>query len=380
MLFRSKIWLSENCRQEDANGTCLVTSCLCGRGRMKRAFTLIELLVAVGILAMVLSFAGAIFRVSIDAHRTAMANSEIMQKFRAITEQLNSDFQGLRKDGEIFCAWVAKPTSQAGVFERFDTIMFFADGDFQSYHANPVVRGNVARICYSMAARGSVQSSSQDREKRILARTQHILTADEDLPNLFDPNAFSESDWFTWNNRYEYDKLSLAQWMDMPFVYKMDVLTVISGVRVGFAGGGSSGLSMAVRGVSVDPADPNSIHMLLCQGVGEFIVQGWWDQEQRWVPEVDPNDDGDTSDSDFYDLGPPTGPDYERQTPAVYYPRGFVGINDDDITTRSSEITEENFNNIPGLGRVLKFTFTLYDSKGIIEGGRTFTHMVYLDK
>jgi hypothetical protein len=34
---------------------------------------------------------------------------------------------------------------------------------------------------------------------------------------------------------------------------------------------------------------------------------------------------------------------------------------------------------IPGLGRALKFTFTLYDSKGILQNGRTFTHIVFLD-
>jgi hypothetical protein len=28
--------------------------------------------------------------------------------------------------------------------------------------------------------------------------------------------------------------------------------------------------------------------------------------------------------------------------------------------------------------KALKFTFTLYDSKGIIEDGRVFTHIVYL--
>ena len=29
--------------------------------------------------------------------------------------------------------------------------------------------------------------------------------------------------------------------------------------------------------------------------------------------------------------------------------------------------------------KALKFTFTLYDSKAVIKGGRTFTHIVYLD-
>jgi hypothetical protein len=227
-----------------------------------------------------------------------------------------------------------------------------------------------------MAKRDGVVPVSQKPEERILARTQHILTADPNLPNLLDPNAFTDSDWFTWNNRYEYDKMSLAEWLDMPSVHKMDALTAISGIRVRIGGSGSD-LDKTARGASVDPADPNSIHMLLCQGVGQFVIQGWWDQEQRWVPEVDPNDDGDTSDSDFYDLDPPGGEDDEQTNPGVLYPNGGVAIN--NITFTGGQ-NEKNFNNIPGLGRALKFTFTLYDSKGIIEGGRTFTHMVYLDK
>jgi len=59
-------------------------------------------MVAMGILVIILSFAGIIFRVSINSHRTAAANAEIMQKLRAITSQLNADFKGLNKDGEIF--------------------------------------------------------------------------------------------------------------------------------------------------------------------------------------------------------------------------------------------------------------------------------------
>ena len=104
------------------------------------AFTIIELMVAVGILVVVLSFASVIFKVSINSQRTAMANAEIMQKLRAITDQLNADFRGLDKDGEIFVVWKAEPILDPNYedndldgYERFDCIMFFANGDFQSY-------------------------------------------------------------------------------------------------------------------------------------------------------------------------------------------------------------------------------------------------------
>ena len=65
--------------------------------RFLTGFTLIEILVAIGILAIVMSFSSVIFKVGIGAHRTAIANAEIMQKLRAITDQLNADFKGLLK-------------------------------------------------------------------------------------------------------------------------------------------------------------------------------------------------------------------------------------------------------------------------------------------
>ncbi len=74
---------------------------------MRKAFTLLEMVVALGILALILSFAGVIFRVSIESQRLALANAEIMQKYRTITTQLDEDFRGLCRDGEIFAIWSA---------------------------------------------------------------------------------------------------------------------------------------------------------------------------------------------------------------------------------------------------------------------------------
>jgi len=152
--------------------------------RTNKAFTLIELVVAVAILAMVLSFAGVVFKVSIGAYRTAIANAEIMRKLRAITDQLNTDFKGVRKDCPI------------GVYGN--RVVFFANGDFQSIGqheykkangdiALKTVAGNIACIFY-----GQTQNPGGPRE-RILARRQTILTADS---TLLDPNALGE--YFDW--------------------------------------------------------------------------------------------------------------------------------------------------------------------------------------
>jgi len=343
--------------------------------RTNRAFTLIELLVAIGILAVVMSFASVIFRVSIGAYRTAIANTEIMQKLRAITNQLNTDFKGLRKNGEIFVVWVASPVSAADYkdndldgYERFDRIMFFADGDFQSYKVNPMVRGNVARICYMLAKRGNFKAQGQDRTKRVLARSLHILTADPQLADFPDPNRLSDVQWYEWNNWYEYDKISLEGWKKIAWENKIDMLSAMSDIQVG-----TSSVSEAIRGVTVEPADANSIHMLLCQGVSEFKIQGWYDAQQRWIPEVDPDGNGDLADTHFFLTDP-------NRVPGVLYPNPPYGVVIMNNINYRGQINEAHFNTIPGLGRALKFTFTLYDSKGIIKKGMTFTHIVYLDK
>lgn len=343
---------------------------------IKTAFTLIELMVAMGILVVILSFAGVIFKVSINSHRTAIANAEIMQKLRAITGQLDADFRGLNKDGEIFVVWKAAQLQNADYkdndldgYERFDRIMFFADGDFQSYGINPMVRGNTARICYMLARDGSHRPEVQDRAKRVLARTQHILTSDTSLTDFLKPASFSNAQWLEWNNRYEYDRTSLEAWKMIPVENKQDMLSVIADVKVL-----QSTISEDIRGAIVEPSDANSIHMLLCQGVGEFKIQGWSDTQKRWFPEVDPDGDGNLTDTPFY-LNEP------NNVPGVWYPyppNGRVIIN--NVNYPREQIDRIHFNNIPGLGRALKFTFTLFDSRGIIKDGMTFTHIVYLDE
>ncbi|UCG57854.1 MAG: prepilin-type N-terminal cleavage/methylation domain-containing protein [Phycisphaerales bacterium] len=360
--------------------------------RTREAFTLVELVVAVGVLAVILSVAGMIFRVTTNAHRLAIANAEIMQKLRAITDQLNADFKGLRKDGEIFVTWSGSPRrgvrpGAAGVYERFDQIMFFTDGDFQSYRTYPMVRGNVARVSYMLAKKGSVKAQNQAREKRNLARTQHILVSDPTLPDFFDPNTFDGSDaqWYDWRNRLEYDRISLEGWKNISTSgdpNKWDMLSVITGVGINPS---TIPADWLCRGATVDTADPNSIHMLLCEGVGEFTIQGWSDVEWRWVPQIDPDGDGDLADDSDFPLNSDGTALHPQDIPGVLYPAPYGAVELAGIFARGELrefppqwLDEAHFDLIPGLGRALKFTFTLYDSKGVITDGRTFTHIVYL--
>jgi len=320
---------------------------------MKKAFTLIELVVAVALLAMVLSFASVIFRVSIEAYRTAGANTEIMQKLRAITDQLNADFKGLRTDAPLLI-WFKQDTSDHE--QRYDQIMFFAGGDFQStqlYNAVPdpagnrLVIGNVARIHYGQAQDNDLRDPQElSGEDRLLARRQHILTADADLW------AWPDEDLSDFQNKigglyvneiFEHDRLSLAQWKTIDGgVYDSVIVDTCFEFRP-----------------LIDMSDPNTFHKLMCEGVGSFTIQGaYWDSDDKrfyWFPSNDPDGDGDDDDSSFVGndefgvfFNIPNGDQFGDWYLSSLYPK------------------------------VLKFTFTLYDSKGILENGRRFTHIVYV--
>ncbi|MDD5459623.1 MAG: prepilin-type N-terminal cleavage/methylation domain-containing protein, partial [Phycisphaerae bacterium] len=214
---------------------------------MKKGFTLVEVVVAITLLAMMITFSGIIYSVSIDAYRIAGANAEIMQKFRAITGQLDSDLAGLRKDAPIFMWFQQEPydsTDPNKGYVRYDQMMFFADGDFQavnSYFEYPAgsgvyvpdpngggdyfVIGNTARIYYGQGRlldHGSIlnpwdlknllgkDGKSRDREITI-TRRQHILSSDI---NLYKFPLSSSGFIFNYNGNeyFEHDNLSLSEW------------------------------------------------------------------------------------------------------------------------------------------------------------------------
>jgi len=258
--------------------------------RTNKGFTLIELVTAIAILAIVVSFAGVIFNVSIESYRTAMANAEIMQKLRAITDQLNADFKGLitSPPGKVD---FPPGSDKNGRPVRADCIAFFANGDLQStgqYGAgSKTVVGNVAAIFYGQAEDPNpnndpnIDPFTGNPKEKILTRRQTILTSD---PSLQDPLLEPPG---------EYYKLSLSEWIASP---PIDPNVWIS------------------RPVP----DPDFV-TYMAKGVDNFTIEYWdagvWRREQQKF------------------------------------------------------VTD-----------AFKFTFTLYDSKGIIKGGRTFTHIVYFGK
>jgi len=287
---------------------------------MKKAFTLIELVVAIAILAMMSAFAGVVFTVSIDSHRAGLANAEIMRKLRAVTDQLNSDFAGIRKDAPMaiqFSRSVVDGTT------RRDSIAFFANGDFQSVRQYSTgtglrtVAGNVASIYYG-------QASGPD--PNILARKQKILTSDSsliDTPALGDPCEFLIG--------------SLAEW-------RVDINDVSFGAWV----------------VDAPPVDPHleaDLPLYVMEGVADFMIQ-----LPVWV-------------TDMLD------PDSET---FIWIPDNLDSIWDDVdsfgyfYNVPGGVVPVDWYNESANWPNALKFTFTLYDSRGIIREGRTFTHIVYL--
>lgn len=352
---------------------------------MKKAFTLIELVVAVGLLAMMLVFAGSIFRASIGAQRTAGANADIMQKLRAITDQLNADFKGLRKDAPLLIRFQRDPNTG----ERFDQIMFFADGDFQSTQpyliippstvavpadtGAPVV-SNVARIYYGQALVYSATAASfvypwqqtgineHDRmlntRNRTLARRQHLLTAEPQLFPFPDPAAFQTFFIPTPNNDFEHDAISLSQWRAL-------MLT---------PGNCSQMITTCFDNrPPIKLLNGTGLYMLMAQGVSSFSIQWVYYSpvfnRYLWYPSADPDGDGNFSDSDFTAMaGDAFGVYFNIAAPTLV----------DWFTP--DQATGSYFTGTAGFfPQALKFTFTIYDSKGLFKRGQTFTHIVYLD-
>ena len=330
-----------------------------------RGFTLVELVVAIGIMGLVILFASTVFKTSINSYRIASAQVEIMQKFRAITDQLNNDFRGLRKDAPLFI-WFQKGPNGADDPNRFDQIMFFADGDFQStgQWANKTIVGNLARIYYGQ----SRNTYGLNAQYPILVRRQHISTADTDLNDWPNPNpAFFAASFIPfWNDTYEYDHISLSQWQALT----NDLVN------------GSTDVNQIINACfgsrpTVTLADANTLHLLMAEKVGSFSVQWSYlftnagQTYVYWWPSIDPDGNGDISDSDFSRM--PTRPfgfyfntvDPPTPTNSYWFPySGATGFYYPAIK--------------PAFPRALKFTFTLYDSRGVFKDGQTFTHIVYI--
>ncbi len=302
---------------------------------MKKAFTLIELVVTIALLGMVIFFASIIFRTSIDAHRTSTANAEIMQKLRAITDQLNADFKGFRWPPwfKINFGFGESEIDGQTVNVRSDRVLFFANGDFQStmLHKHGLddktVVGNVAAVFYSLADIPSPPYSSQEKlnpRKKILVRRQTILTADADWSNVVLDEAGEYCN--------EHDLLSFSE---------------LAAEQIAFAFVGdwwnTPDFNDLMSKRQLNPKVEKDLVKYMARGVDDFSIQYvGWDN---------------------------TGRNFEFNE--------WQPINE-ELENNESWWNDNDLGDLDYMPVALKFTFKLYDSKGVIKKGRTFTHIVYL--
>jgi prepilin-type N-terminal cleavage/methylation domain-containing protein len=344
---------------------------------MKRGFTIVELLVAMGLFGALLAASGIIFAAAVDAHRTAEATAEIARKLAAITDQLNADFMGLQKDYPMVIWFEVDPCDPCNPDVRHDQILFFADGDFQSYGYSPPLVGNTARVYYGQAnimdvdyqsdplIRNPVAEGGYD-QVNILARRQHIYSPDLGL-GPFPTDPCDSAGWLAsfdiaqpQNDLYEHDNISLSQWKTITNdpCYNNQIITTCFDNTEGRAG--------------IDLDNAETLHMVMAQGVGHFEIQlSYFTPQNRlqWFPSTDPDGDPCTPDSDF-------GPSWMNKIEFGVYFNMPGGV---DVPPGESDWLDSNMFFLGFFPEALKFTFTLYDSRGVFPEGKTFTHIVYLD-
>lgn len=278
---------------------------------MRKAFTLIEVVVSLGILAVILSFAGTIFKVSVESQRTAMANAEVMQKLRIITEQLDADFKGAAfmpsqapysYDGYVSTRTATRTIAGKAASVNSDALVIFTCGDFRSTDQyrdkttdpSRTIAGNVACVFYGQPDPNSYRRPPQPYEN-VLLRRQTILVIDGPASGS---NALGEYFDKSPQEVLADSTIKVRDWIKRPVV---------------------------------DVNDPKaSLPMLVARGVDDFTIS-YLDASRQLrtgtIPWVRPNDSS------------------------------AAGIN----------------------AKALKFTFTLYDSKGVLKRGRAFTHIVVWD-
>ena len=367
------------------------------RRNTQGGFTLVELVVAIGVMSMVVLFAGVVFKTSIASYRVATAQAEIMQRFRAITDQLNNDFKGIRKDAPLFIWFQLDPNDHN---KRLDQIMFFADGDFQStqtyntytgpliYNGSIIpqpsgspVLSNLARIYYGQARsidpRDNVLKLPSDpcAFNRILSRRQHLSIANPDSGSqywhfpAYDSSGFLVVDPVL-NDWFEHDTNSLSQWQ----VVAQNSTNVNTMITRCFG----SDTYYSNNRPTVNLTDANTLNLLMAEKVGSFSVQWSYSYTNAgqtyvyWWPSIDPDGSGNLANSDFGKM--PTNPfgfyfnTVDPIAPTNSYWFSYLGATGFYYPTIIK----------PAFPQAFKFTFTLYDSRGVFKDGQTFTHIVYI--
>ena len=360
------------------------------------AFTIVELLVAMTLIVILVALSSVVFAAAVRAHRTADSTIEISRRAEVIAQQLRSDVRGLRKDAPLAIRFERDVTT--GV--HYDQILFFANGNFQTINRDPnekTVWGNLSRIYYGHAWEVDYSTRTFLKGYRpnlgslpfsdLLSRRAHVLTSDLELTPFPDPEDFentflvpSENNLPSKNNRLEYDRLALTHWHNL--MRNTQNATALL-LRNFF-----NERDMVVTGrPMIDMTQAQTLHLLLSENISEFKVQWAYKSQDllnpetglplpenefagvRWWPSEDPAGNGSVL-SNFQSMG--------ANEFGVYYqlPGGTAMM---DWFSAAGCKTGGFFFRPDFFPRALKFTFTVYDEKGLFPEGRTFTQIVTVE-
>jgi prepilin-type N-terminal cleavage/methylation domain-containing protein len=386
--------------------------------KKQNAFTIVELLVAMTLLVILLGLSGLVFNTSVKAFRAGTATVEMTRNLRALTQQLSADFQGLQAEAPMFIGFNFIDTDGDAIPDtHFDTIHFFANGDFQTtgqYNDGSglkTVSGNMARIYY-----GHANTSGIDYDlNHILARKAHILTSDAGIFGVYgEIPAITGSPMYVpfdgsfggpEENLREFNTITLTNWIN--------ALNYYAGAD-GIVGTADDAQDNADRFINFCMSDafrpvigitnPNTLHLLMSQGLIQMQIQWAYTYDDlndlsgigqgyfegvRWWPSVEedrlwPNINATTellttSDFDAMTGGVPANPfggyfnlPNGTNTVTNWYPMQNCGT---QIASTGTQMTfKDDF-----YPKALKFTFLVKDAKGVFNDGKTFTHIVYLD-
>jgi len=298
---------------------------------MKKAFTTTELIVAIALLAIAISICGGVFGMAVKSHRQAVAVAEITRNFRAITDQINRDFAGLIKDGflairnnkvDIYTSQESEDAGDPQITVRIDNLFYFSIGDFQSM-LDSDNKSNISLTYLGHPKSIVVMDGNEPYSANwTLVRNNIII-----LPEA--TSQFGE----------DYMKYSLSEYISDPTVFILD--------------------DNLKTGPEPDFSDPQDMWQYFSAGVGSFKVE--WsvgstglDDKLCWM-----------------------GLDSTATDSNNYVPSEYQNAVDEDQTgdIYTAEWGPKDSIYWP---YALKFTMTLYDSKGVLTQGKTFTHIVYI--
>lgn len=352
---------------------------------------------AVGITVSMLLVTGMVFKSSTDAAGKAVANNSIMNQLRTVTGQLKSDFAGLNTQMPMAVIFELDPDDLDGI-ARNDTIVFFANGDFQTndYLNGNNIASNMASVLYTqsddddLAIPGDPDNIQTPPYRRVLARSAKMFVQDGSI------------DWlngsYPYNNSHaEYDYMPVhftsssnsTYWNSVTFNLFNDhyFKTDYSDTSSGFYSNGSRW--SLVRRPNLSSIDLDGVQRLYMLGdITNFTIELWFPGAENWFP----ND----TDIDKIQTAPFVSPlDYPADPLAFYWNAPEDPINtptdhtdtfiDGGINWRS-EIGMQEIGNQTGIWsnsnvwpKAVRFTFRLHDrNRRHFAEGKIYSYIVEL--